>query len=295
MIKSQSTGDKVFDWVNVILCTAIALTVIYPLYMIIISSISEPDAVLAGEVLLHPVGTTFEGYQRIFADAALWRGYRNSIFYTVLDTSFAVSLTLMGAYALSRKDLYFRNTIMFAIVFTMFFQGGLIPTYLLVRDLGMLDTIWALFVPSAVTVFHIIIVRTFFQSTIPDELLEAAQMDGCSDFRFLFRIVLPLSLPIIAVMILFNAVQQWNAFFPALIYLSDRELYPLQLILRDILIKNAPSGGMMEDEALYEEEQRVAALVKYGVIIVASLPVIIMYPFLQKYFVKGVMIGSIKG
>lgn len=295
MIKAQSRGDKIFDYSNYTILSFILLIVLYPLYYIIISSISDPDAVNAGEVWLVPVDITMEGYKRIFKDSSIWLGYRNSLLYAFLSTSISLILVLTASYALSRRDLVGRNFFMMYIVFTMFFSGGLIPTYLLVKDLGMVNTIWALFLPNAVGVFHVIITRTFFQSTIPHELLEAAVVDGCSNTKFFFKMVLPLSLPIIAVMTLFNAVREWNSFFPALIYLRDDSLYPLQIILRSILISSKSSSSMFDELEEMSEQQRVADLIKFGVIIVGSLPVLILYPFLQKYFVKGVMIGSIKG
>lgn len=297
MVKAQSRIDKTFDWINISILSIILLCVLYPLYFIVISSISDPDAVNAGEVFLVPIEMSFSGYERIFQDDTLWRGYKNSILYTVLSTVTSLALVLTGSYALSRKDLLGRNFMMFAIVFTMFFQGGLIPTYLLVKDLGMINTMWALFIPNMVGVYHIIVTRTFFQSTIPHELLEAAKVDGCSNTKFFFRIVLPLSMPIIAVMTLFNAVREWNSYFPALIYLRDESLYPLQIVLRNILISSKVTEDMMlgTDEDELAEMRRAADMIKFGVIIVASVPVLIMYPFVQRYFVKGVMIGSIKG
>jgi len=271
------------------------LAVLYPLYFIVIASVSDPNAINSGQVWFWPKNLTFEGYERILGDSAIWRGYRNSILYTALGTTINVFLTLTAAYALSRKDLVGRNLIMFFFAFTMFFSGGLIPTYLVVRDLKMINTIWALVIPNAVAVWNIIIARTFFESTIPQELLEAAQIDGCSNTKFFWKIVLPLAKPLIAIMILFYGIGHWNSFFDALIYLRDEALYPLQIILRNILIQNEMSAQMVMDVESYAAQQRVAELVKYGVIMVASVPPLILYPFLQKYFVKGVFVGSIKG
>ncbi|HLR43336.1 MAG TPA: carbohydrate ABC transporter permease [Pseudogracilibacillus sp.] len=292
----SSKGDKTFDFLNYTILTIILFVVLYPLYLIIISSFSDPLAVNAGEVVLWFKGFTIDAYQLVFEEGRVWRGYANSILYTGLDVALALALIIPSAYALSRKDLVGRNIFMFMIVFTMFFSGGLIPMYLLVRDLGMLNTIWSLFVPSAVSAFNLIIARTFFQTSIPDELLESAQIDGCSDIKFFFKIVIPLSTPIIAVIALFNAVNQWNAYFPALIYLRDQSLMPLQMILRDIILENevGVEADVLDPEEA-AERRRTAEVMKYALILVASIPMLILYPFLQKYFVKGVMIGSIKG
>lgn len=291
----QTRQDRIFDFVNYILLGLMLLAVLYPLYFIVIASVSDPNAINSGQVWFWPKNLTFEGYERILGDSAIWRGYRNSILYTALGTTINVFLTLTAAYALSRKDLVGRNLIMFFFAFTMFFSGGLIPTYLVVRDLKMINTIWALVIPNAVAVWNIIIARTFFESTIPQELLEAAQIDGCSNTKFFWKIVLPLAKPLIAIMILFYGIGHWNSFFDALIYLRDEALYPLQIILRNILIQNEMSAQMVMDVESYAAQQRVAELVKYGVIMVASVPPLILYPFLQKYFVKGVFVGSIKG
>lgn len=289
-------GDRVFDVINIVFLTITTLAVLYPLYFIIIASISNPDRINAGEMWLFPKEITFEGYQRIFQDSRIWVSYVNTIQYTVIGTFVNVGLTLIGAYALSRKDLYGRNVIMLFLLFTMFFSGGLIPTYLLVNDLGMNNTMWALIIPKAVALFNLIVTRTFFQSTLPNELLEAAKMDGCSDFRFFYSIALPLSKPIIAVMALYYGVTHWNSYFDALIYLNNEDYYPLQLILRNILIQSQISSQMLggDIEGL-AAQQRIAELIKYGMIMVASLPLLIVYPFIQKYFVQGAMIGSVKG
>jgi putative aldouronate transport system permease protein len=291
----KSKEDKIFDLINLILVAIMAVLVIYPLYFVIIASISNPNMIYEGKVWLLPKGITFEGYQRIFADSQIWIGYKNSIIYTFVGTLVNVAVTLMAAYALSRRDLYGRNIIMVMFLFTMFFSGGLIPTYLVVKNLGLLNTMWALILPKAVAVWNLIVARTYFQTTIPSEMLEAAKVDGCSDAKFFTKIVLPLSKPIVAVMVLFYAVGHWNSYFDALIYLNNEDLYPLQLILRNILIQNEASTQMISDLDSLAAKQRVSELIKYGVIIVASIPLLVLYPFVQKYFVKGVMIGGIKG
>jgi putative aldouronate transport system permease protein len=294
-LKRRSKEDLIFDIVNVTILTLITIVILYPLYFIVIASISDPNSIYAGNVWFWPKGITFEGYIRIFKDNYIWLGYINTIVYTVLGTAVNIVLTLTAAYALSRKDLYGRNIFMLFLAFTMFFSGGLIPTYLVVKNLGMVNTIWAMIIPGAVSVWNIIVTRSFFESSIPNELLEAAIIDGCSNTKFFVDIVLPLSKPIIAVMILFYAVGHWNSYFDALIYLSNEKLYPLQLILRSILIQNQSAAQMVNDIESYAAQQRAAELIKYGVIIVASLPLLIVYPVLQKYFVKGVLIGGIKG
>lgn len=295
-IHTRKSGfDRLFDIANYTFMTIIVLAVIYPLYLVVISSFSDPDSVNTGSVWLFPKGITFEGYHRIFMEKDIWNGYKNTLIYTTLGTLLSVLLTLPGAYALSRSDLMGRNVFMLLIVFTMFFGGGLVPTYLLIKNLGMTNTIWSQIVPGALSAYNIIITRTFFQTSIPKELQESAEIDGSSITRFFLRIVLPLSTPIIAVMVLFNAVAHWNSYFPGLIYLRDEHLYPLQLVLREILIVNeAPAEstlGATDDGS----SLRVADIMKYGTIIVSSLPVLVLYPFLQRYFVKGIMIGSIKG
>jgi putative aldouronate transport system permease protein len=271
------------------------MIVVYPLYFIVIASFSDPDAVNGGHTFWMPHGITFDGYIRIFQDAQIWLGFKNSIIYMTLGTLIKVSLTITAGYVLSRKDLVGRNLFMFPIVFTMLFQGGMIPSYLLVKDLDMINTIWAIVLPGAISVFQLLIARTFFQSTIPDELLEAASMDGCSNWKFFCLVVIPISLPIIAVIVLFSAVSEWNSYFPALLYLRDANLQPLQIILRDILIQNQMQETMMDPSDGLMAQQRAAEQIKYGVIIIASAPMLILYPFLQRYFVQGVMIGSVKG
>jgi len=295
MVKGRSRADLLFDVINYSFLTVLLLAVLYPLIFIVSASISNPDLVNAGRLWLWPREITFEGYARIFNDSSIGLGYRNSLAYTLIGTVINVTLTLTAGYALSRSDLVGRGGFTFLIVFTMFFSGGLIPTYLVVKQLGMLNTIWAMVLPNAVSAFNVIVARTFFQSTIPKELLEAAVTDGCSNTRFFLRIALPLSLPIVAVLTLFSAVGHWNSYFPALIYLNRDELMPLQIVLRNILIASQVSDSIVGDMASSADQQRTVDIVKYGIIIVACLPVLVLYPFLQKYFVSGVMIGSLKG
>ncbi|WP_309122242.1 carbohydrate ABC transporter permease [Paenibacillus sp.] len=294
-MSARSRSDRWFDAANYCILTLLLAAVLYPLYFVVIASVSDPDLVNAGRVWLYPREMTLEGYERIFGDDAVWYGYRNSLLYTVVGTAINVTLTLTGGYALSRRDLPGRTVFTFAIVFTMFFGGGLIPTYLLVKELGMVNTMWAMVVPNAVSAFNIVVARTFFQSTIPKELLEAAAVDGCPNTLFFLRIALPLSMPIVAVLTLFSAVGHWNSYFQALIYLNRDELMPLQIVLRNLLIASEVSDVMTSDMASSADQQRIVEVMKFGMIVVASLPMLALYPFLQKYFVKGVMIGSLKG
>lgn len=296
----DTRADKIFlIFVYVFLAISL-LIVLYPLIYIISASISNPHLVNSGEMWLLPKGITFEGYRTLLGNSSIWRGYLNTIYYTVLGTSINLLVTLPCAYALSREDFYGRRAFTNFMLVTMFLSGGLIPSYLLIRSLGMLNTVWALVIPGAVSVYNVVVTRTFFQSTIPREMEEAAIVDGCSDFRLFMQIVLPLSTPIIAVMALFYGVGHWNSFFNALIYLSNRSMYPLQMILREILIlqdmsSNTVNNVTSEMANMLYSKQQLAQVIKYGVMIVSSLPVIIVYPFLQKYFVKGMMVGSIKG
>ncbi|WP_195495559.1 carbohydrate ABC transporter permease [Enterococcus gallinarum] len=296
----DTRADKIF-LVFVYFFLAIALLIVlYPLIYIVSASISNPHLVNSGEMWLLPKGVTFEGYRNLLGNSSIWRGYLNTIYYTVLGTSINLLVTLPCAYALSRDDFYGRRAFTNFMLVTMFLSGGLIPSYLLIRSLGMLNTVWALVIPGAVSVYNVVVTRTFFQTTIPREMEEAAIVDGCSDFRLFMQIVLPLSTPIIAVMALFYGVGHWNSFFSALIYLSDKSMYPLQMILREILIlqdmsSNTVSNVTSEMASMLYSKQQLAEVIKYGVMIVSSLPVIIVYPFLQKYFVKGMMVGSIKG
>ena len=290
-----SSRDRTFELVNNALLAVALITVGYPLIYIVSASFSSTQAVVGGRVWLWPVEFSLLGYQTIFKYRAVWNGYANTVFYTVFGTAINVVLTIMAAYPLSRRDLQGRNLFMFMITFTMIFSGGLIPTYLLIRSLGMLNTRWVMMIPSAIAAWNIIITRTYYQSTIPDELHEAAQLDGCSDVRFLMSVVVPLSGAITAVNALFYAVAHWNAFFNAFIYLSRKELYPLQIILREILIQNDVDNEAFTDVADQETREGLRELLKFSLIIVASVPVLCIYPFVQKYFVRGVMIGSIKG
>jgi putative aldouronate transport system permease protein len=291
----ESAGDRLFSIINYTVLSLFLITILYPLIYIASASISDSQAVIAGEVWLWPVNPSLDGYTAVFKHKLIWIGFRNSLYYTVVGTLINVVMTILAAYPLARKDFYGKNAFMFYFVFTMMFSGGLIPTYMIVKDLGLLNTTWAMLLPGALAVWNMIITRTYFQTTIPDELLEAAQLDGCSDFGFVWRIVIPLSGPIIAVITLFYAVGHWNSFFNAFIYLKNQNLYPLQLVLRDILVQNDVDLTMLTDVQEAARKEGLRELLKYSLIVVATLPLLVVYPFVQKYFVKGIMIGSLKG
>jgi putative aldouronate transport system permease protein len=297
--KSRSRGDRIFDTIDFILLTLVFLIVAYPLYFIIISSISDPVVVASGGVTVVPVGFTLDGYKRVFEESTVMRGFMNSLIYTVTGVLVNLLLTLPTSYALSRKDFFAGRPIMIFYMLTMFVSGGLMPTYLVVKGTGLMDSMWALIVPGAVSVYNMIVARTFFKANIPGELLEAAKLDGCGNTRFFLYIVLPLSSAIIAILVLYYGVGHWNSYFNALLYITDREKWPLQLELRSILLQNmlSQSKSVMSAAEL-AEKKRLEALVemmKYSLIIVSSIPVMILYPFVQKHFVKGVTIGSVKG
>ncbi len=291
----ETRGDRIFNVINYTILILVTIIVMYPLVFVLSASFSDPQAVLRGEMLLWPKGVNLNSYVRIFQNKDIISGFTNTLVYTSLGTFINLTMTILAAYPLSRKDFVGRNAIMALLVFTMFFSGGLIPTYLLIKNLGMLNTLWVMIIPNAVSIWNIIIMRTFFQQSIPGELQEAATIDGCSNIKILTRIILPLSMPIIAVTILFYAVGHWNAFFNALLYLSDKDKFPLQLILREILIQGQTNDMVKMSTESAIKQQREVEGIKYAVLVVANIPVLALYPFLQRYFVKGVMIGAIKG
>ena len=288
-------ADKVLYIIIDIILIIFAISVMYPLIYILSSSFSSPTAVSAGRVVLWPVDFSVIGYRTVFNHRYILSGYRNTIFYTLAGTAINIAMTLICAYPLSRKDLPFRGPLMFLFVFTMYFGGGLIPTYILMTQINFVNSIWVMLIPGALSVYNMILTRTYMQSSIPNELLEASQIDGCSDTRYFFQILLPLSKAIIAVIGLFYAVGHWNAYFNAMIYLNDLELQPLQIILRNILVANQIQTNEMVDADTYVRKQGMADLLKYSLIVVSTVPILCVYPFIQKYFVKGIMIGSIKG
>lgn len=293
---SMSWQDRTFDMINIVIMVILFVVLLWPLIFVLSASLSNPTAAWKGEIWLLPVGFNLNCYKEILHYQNIWIGYKNTILYTVLGTAINLVLTVCAAYPLSRKDFLPRNIIMGFFVFTMYFSGGLIPTYLVVQRLGLLNTPWAMVIPCAVSTYNIIVTRTYFQNSIPESLQEAAEIDGANSAQYLVYVVLPLSAPIMAVMGLYYAVGHWNSYFDALIYLQDSNKYPLQMFLRDILIQNKVDLNMVGlSAAQAEAKMKLAETIKYGVMIVSSLPILCVYPFIQKYFVKGVMIGAIKG
>ena len=289
----QGAGSRIFDVANYTFLAFLLLVTLYPFYYVAIVSISGGEAIARGEVTWWPVDTNFETYKLILQDDNILVAYRNTILYTVTGTLISIAMTTLCAYPLSRKRLVFRKPFMWLIVFTMMFRGGIIPTYLLVQSLGMLDTIWAIVLPLAIGVWYMVIMRTFFMA-LPDSLEESAYIDGANDFQILLRVILPLSKAIIATLIVFYSVQHWNSFFPALIYLTSEDKFPLQIILRNIVI----AGDISQQQSgigIGSGFMVVEKTIKYAVIMITTLPIMMVYPFLQKHFVKGVLIGSIKG
>ena len=291
----RSKEDIFFDIFNYAVLGIITVLVLYPLYFIVIASFSDPDAINTGQVVFFPKGFNTLGYQRIFENTKIWRAYGNTIFYTFVGTAINIIMTMVFSYPLSRKDFSGRKFMTFFMMFTMYFQGGLMPTYLLMQKIGLYDTPWVMVLLPALNVFNVIIAKTNIQHNIPEELYEAASIDGCSHFKFFWQIVMPLSKSIMAVLVLYYGVAHWNEFMNGLVYLRDEGLYPLQLVLRGILVQNQASADMMTDIESMLEQQKAAELIKYGLIIVSALPVLVIYPFLQKYFAKGVMVGAVKG
>ena len=291
-MKKKITQDKVVYFVNYIFLILLTISVLYPLIYIVSCSFSSGDALMAGRVKLLPVEPTLLSYKTVFEYESIWTGYWNSIVYTVVGTVISIVLTIFAAYPLSRDDFRGGNILMKLFLFTMLFSGGLVPTYLLVRNLRLVDTMWAVVLPTAVNAYNMIVARTFFRQTIPKDLQEAAELDGCSDFKF----VVPLSMPIIAVLSLWVAIALWNGYFNPLIYINSEEKYPLQLILRRILLMaQVDFGNSSVDPRVVMENQYLSQMLRYGTIIISSLPLMIIYPFVQKYFVKGIMIGAVKG
>ncbi|MCS7460617.1 carbohydrate ABC transporter permease [Paenibacillus doosanensis] len=285
-------GEKSFDVLNAAVMIVLCFLTLYPFLYVAFSSLSDPGLLAQHRGLLwKPYGFSLDAYKAVFANPNILSGYSNTIFYVVVGTFFNLLMTALGAYFLSRRNVFFKNAVMFMIVVTMFFQGGLIPTYLLVSNLGLVDTPWAMIIPGAINTWNLIIMRTSFQA-VPVSLEESAKMDGASEWTVMWRIILPLSIPVMAVMVLFYAVAHWNAWFNAMIYLRDRNLYPLQLILREILITNSTDNMMTDASGV--DKMPIGEAIKYATIMVATIPILVLYPFLQKYFVKGVMIGALK-
>lgn len=298
----NSKSDKVFDAAIILILVLIILVIAYPLYFTIIASFSEPVDVATGKVIFLPRGFTLDAYKEVFKNSEVWTGYLNTIIYTVFGTLMSLALTVPAAYVLSKKDIPMRGFISMYFVFTMFFGGGLIPTYLIVKNLGLLNKPYSLIILGGFSVYNMVITRVYFESSIPAPLYEAAEIDGCSQMGQFFKIALPLAKPVVAVIALYYAVGKWNDFYHGLIFLTDKEYFPLQLVLRNILIENqtkitqVDTSNLRAEELLYLTRQAyMAEAMKYALIFISSLPMLIAYPFVQKYFVKGVMIGSIKG
>ena len=289
------TGDKIFYCLSGLILTLLLVVVLYPILFVLAASFSSGQAVSAGRVFLWPVDFSLEGYEIVFNNKDILLGFRNSIIYTVVGTFINLVMTMIAGYVLSRDDVPGHNQFMLLFTFTMFFSGGMIPNYMLLRSMHMLDTIWSMVIPGALGVYNMIIARTFIRTSIPGELLDAAQIDGCSDIRYFTTIVLPLSKAIMAVLVLFYGVGHWNSYFNPMLYLNTRELYPLPIILKEILIANQIDPSTVTDPELQLRIAQTADVIKYALIVVSTIPVMIIYPFVQKYFVKGVMIGSIKG
>lgn len=287
-------GDRVFMAFVYVLLAVTVLIILYPLIFVLSASISDPSAVYSGKVWFLPVGIQWRRYTEVFSSKWVFVGYRNSLIYLVLGTMLNPVVTFTGAYALSRKDIFGRGFLTGIIVFTMWFNGGMIPTFLQVKKLGLVDSFWSMIIIGAVNAYNFIICRSFIQNSIPEELQEAGRIDGCNDFALCARIVLPLSGPIIAVLTLYYGLEHWNGYFNAMLYLNNRDLQPLQIFLREILLQDQVLDLSMDLESLQEIEM-LKRVMKYSLIIVASLPMLIIYPFLQRFFSQGVMIGAIKG
>lgn len=297
--KSRRNGNLTFDIINMLVMGVLTALFLYPMYLIAISAFSSPSAVYNGQVLFLPRGENLAGMQRVLSDDMLLRGYGNSIIYTAVGTVINITMTMLGAFVLSRKGFMLRKPLTWMIMLTMFFSGGMIPTFLLVKDLRLLNSIWSLVLPGAISTWNLLITRTFLAVSIPDELSDAAAIDGCNNWMFFTKTVLPLSTTVIAVIGMLYAVGHWNSYWHALLYIEDTDRYPLQLVLRDILLRSKLSAQMLEDSTSLENLQaymhEIAESVKYIVVLAAVLPIMIVFPFVEKYFVKGVMIGSLKG
>lgn len=290
------TVDKLTYAVNYFLLALFLIIVLYPFVYIISCSFSSGQALISGKVTLFPVDPTLDGYRAILEYRDIWTGFANSFLYTISGTLIGLVLTILAAYPLSRSSLVGRKPIMMLFLFTMLFNGVLVPNYMLILNLGLMNTIWAVILPMTLSAYNVIVARTFFISSIPNELHESAELDGCGEFRFLISIVLPLSKAIMAVLVLWIAIGIWNSYFNPMIYLNDKKKYPLQLILREILLMaNVDFTKAAANPELYYKNQQLSEILRYGTIIISALPLMILYPFIQKYFVQGVMIGSVKG
>ena len=290
-----SADDRIFYIVVNIIMAIVFVIVLWPLVFIVSSSFSSKEAVMAGRVFLLPVDFSLEGYEAVFKKNDVIIGYRNTFIYTIIGTSINLFLTMIAAYPLSRRDLPFGKGLTLLFTFTMIFSGGMIPTYMLVKSVGLINKPAVMVLVGSISAYNLIIARTFIQNNIPTELLEASRIDGCSDFLYFAKIVIPLSKSVIAVLTLYYAITHWNSYFNAFIYLNNRKYWPLQLYLREILLENQIDASQIADPDLQEAKQGMANLLKYSLIVVSTIPVMLLYPFIQKHFVTGVMIGSVKG
>jgi len=293
--RRYSLNDKIFYIAITTILSLILIVVLYPCIYVLSASFSSGAAIQAGKVVLFPVDFSLEGYKAVFNNPSVWTGFGNSIFYTVTATALNIVMTITAAYCLSRKDLPGANFIMLAFTFTMFFSGGLIPNYMLMKGLHLTNTRWVLIIPTAISAYNLIVARTFIINSIPSELLDASMIDGCSDFSYFTKIVIPLSKPIIAILVLFYGVTHWNTYFNAMIYLNSKELFPLTIFLKEILMASTIDPSTVSDPELQIRLMEVANVIKYSLIVVTMVPIMMIYPLIQKYFVKGVMIGSVKG
>ncbi|MCL2478926.1 MAG: carbohydrate ABC transporter permease [Treponema sp.] len=291
LLNRKTPGDIVFSVVTNIFVFLVVVITLYPFVFIASSSISDPGAVTRMEVWLFPKGFNISSYERVFKDDQLWVTYRNTLWYVLVGTAISLVMTTLLAYPLSRRKFYGRRFIMIAITFTMFFSGGMIPIFILIRSLHMINTRWALVIPSAISTYNLIITRTFFEG-IPESMHEMATIDGAGELRIFFQMFLPLSMPILATLVLFYAVGQWNSYFNAMLYLSKENLYPLQIFLRKILLMYEANDLVLDIQI---DRNDISRTIRYATIMISTLPIICVYPFVQKYFVKGVMIGAIKG
>lgn len=287
--------DHVFDIINTLVMIILSLVIVYPLYYVLVASFTEPSIVNSGTLLLYPVTPFLDGYKKLISYEPIWQGYLNTILYTVVGTSISIIVTIPAAYSLSRNDLFGRKLLNFLFTFTMFFSGGTIPMFVLLRQMKIYNTIWAMALPFCVSVFNLIVCRTFFETNIPNELLDAAVVDGCTDFRFFFRIVVPMSTTIIAVMILFYATGIWNNYMQALMYLVDDSKMPLQIVLRKLILINTAGSSIYTDPGELAVRNKLAQQLRFCIIVVSAAPLLIAYPFLQKYFAVGMTVGAVKG
>lgn len=286
--------DRQFYFIGYGIVFLLTLIVLYPIVYVVASSFSSGTALMSGAVWLWPVDFSVEGYKAVLGYSNVWIGYRNTIFYTVCGTLINIAMTLICAYPLARRTLRGRKVLMFLFTFTMLFGGGMIPSYILMRNLHLLNTVWAMLLPGAMSVYNMIVARTFIQNNIPEELLDSARMDGCNDTRFFFQIVLPLSKSIVAVLALWYAVGHWNSYFNAFLYLTDNDLYPLQIFLKEILVQSQMNADIISPD-ISADIRSMYLVLKYAMIVISTAPLFVVYPFIQKYFVKGVMVGSVKG